>query len=650
MAKSSIIGNVVVIAEVDTSGIRKGIDQAKSSLSDFGRAANGTVTSGTKGLSSQLGLVGAGMSALGVAGLGAGVALGAFSAAMSQTRSALDFVDTLGDTATKLHVNVQAMQEWQFAAQEANLNAEDFDTSIQGLQSSVGKLISGIGAGRVKAAFDQLGITKEQAASFKNVDEMLPLIADKLVQVGNEAQRVAIADKLGLRPLLPLLEQGSAKIAEMTKKAHDLGLVIDNETAASMGEMQRQAELASQSIDVNLKKAFLTLAPVLITSTHLVSDWVAEARRSIEAISDFVSIRDGVDHRLSQTSQQIQTEMGNVHRGREAAASNRANGRPEAAARNDAYANAAEARLKALIKTQNDEAAAAAKAAELKAKQDEARAKAQAKADADALKKRLGSNGGLGGGVSAAAVPGLQWNSQTSTLAQINPATTGQDWSEEISSTIKAKDWGPVFADMNQAISDNTLGGLVNGINEAQAATQAAFASSIRGGLEAGMRGGIPGIMEYLGYSLKTKLLDSLSTGIANMLSGSGFGSSGGSASGGKVGLFATAAKFGAKLFGIPGFASGTSYAPGGLAMVGERGPELVNLPRGSRVHTAGSTAAMGATVVQHFHVNAAGSILAADLRNEMQVIGIRSAMAGAQGGAMKAKQDMQRSGWDRFA
>jgi phage-related tail protein len=34
----------------------------------------------------------------------------------------------------------------------------------------------------------------------------------------------------------------------------------------------------------------------------------------------------------------------------------------------------------------------------------------------------------------------------------------------------------------------------------------------------------------------------------------------------------------------IPGFANGTRYAPGGLAMVGERGRELVNLPRGSQV------------------------------------------------------------------
>lgn len=38
--------------------------------------------------------------------------------------------------------------------------------------------------------------------------------------------------------------------------------------------------------------------------------------------------------------------------------------------------------------------------------------------------------------------------------------------------------------------------------------------------------------------------------------------------------------------FTIPGFERGTNFAPGGLAWVGEGGPELVNLPRGSKVHT----------------------------------------------------------------
>ena len=40
----------------------------------------------------------------------------------------------------------------------------------------------------------------------------------------------------------------------------------------------------------------------------------------------------------------------------------------------------------------------------------------------------------------------------------------------------------------------------------------------------------------------------------------------------------------------IPQYATGTKFHPGGLAIVGERGPELVNLPRGSKVDTASET------------------------------------------------------------
>lgn len=45
--------------------------------------------------------------------------------------------------------------------------------------------------------------------------------------------------------------------------------------------------------------------------------------------------------------------------------------------------------------------------------------------------------------------------------------------------------------------------------------------------------------------------------------------------------------------FTIPAFRRGTKFAPGGLALVGEGGPELVNLPRGSQVYTAAQTRAM---------------------------------------------------------
>ena len=39
-----------------------------------------------------------------------------------------------------------------------------------------------------------------------------------------------------------------------------------------------------------------------------------------------------------------------------------------------------------------------------------------------------------------------------------------------------------------------------------------------------------------------------------------------------------------AQLPSIPSYADGTNYHAGGMALVGERGPEIVNLPRGSQV------------------------------------------------------------------
>lgn len=72
----------------------------------------------------------------------------------------------------------------------------------------------------------------------------------------------------------------------------------------------------------------------------------------------------------------------------------------------------------------------------------------------------------------------------------------------------------------------------------------------------------------------------------------------------------------------IPGFANGTNNAPGGLAWVGERGKELVNLPRGSQVipnHALPSPGSIGASGRQRvdLHVHLEDHMLRAFVQEE---------------------------------
>ena len=80
----------------------------------------------------------------------------------------------------------------------------------------------------------------------------------------------------------------------------------------------------------------------------------------------------------------------------------------------------------------------------------------------------------------------------------------------------------------------------------------------------------------------------------------------------------------------IPQYASGTSFASGGLSLVGEKGPELVNLPRGSKVLNAGDTlSAMNSKNIT-VNLNVAGNVIGnGEFINQIkQVLGRELAVA----------------------
>ncbi|MBH5387038.1 hypothetical protein [Bradyrhizobium diversitatis] len=94
--------------------------------------------------------------------------------------------------------------------------------------------------------------------------------------------------------------------------------------------------------------------------------------------------------------------------------------------------------------------------------------------------------------------------------------------------------------------------------------------------------------LQSAGLNALSKISDKLASMAADQLWASAFGGSGGggfslgSLFGGGGGGAVDTIQVGSQLF--PKFAKGTDFAPGGLSIVGERGPELLNIPRGSQV------------------------------------------------------------------
>ena len=103
----------------------------------------------------------------------------------------------------------------------------------------------------------------------------------------------------------------------------------------------------------------------------------------------------------------------------------------------------------------------------------------------------------------------------------------------------------------------------------------------------------------------------------------------------------------------IPRFASGTAYAPGGWADVGEFGKERVWLPRGSSVSSARDTRRMAgndspAPVQNHYHI-APGQLLTPEFWEMIHAGDDMAATRGAAGGAMIGRAEAQAQGARRL-
>ncbi len=260
-------------------------------------AAAGDLKQGIAQTAAGAGTFGAALSALGPIGIAAAAGVAAVGVGLAQlnaaSRSATDFMNELYAAAQRVNASVEFLQEWRFAAVQLGYDARIVDSSLQRFAIKLGQATSGLSAEATRA-FTALGFSEAEVKGLRTVEEALPRIAERWSQVGTAAQRAAIAERLGIVELVPVLNQGADALKGLQSQAAATNNVLDEETVRRGYNLAGAWDAAAASLDVQLKQAALDAAPAFIALTNA---FAAAAR----GLNDFIDVFQRFEERSTRS-------------------------------------------------------------------------------------------------------------------------------------------------------------------------------------------------------------------------------------------------------------------------------------------------------------------------------------------------------------
>jgi hypothetical protein len=238
---------------------------------------------------------------LGTAGAGAAAAMGAL------VIKTLKAADEVGDTADKLGIGAEKLQELRYGAAQSGAEVGSLDRSLGKMAITIGKFkapkgkggaggfaipgvemlgTGGEGGGAAEAnPFKRIGLDAKKLAALKP-EEQLKKIAAGMATLKTHADRAAVAQAIfgkGATDIIPFLEEGAAGIDRLARDAHKYGGVLSAEAiknADLADKAMRDAEMAFGGLTATLTADLLPVATKVFKEF---SGFVAGNRAQIKA-------------------------------------------------------------------------------------------------------------------------------------------------------------------------------------------------------------------------------------------------------------------------------------------------------------------------------------------------------------------------------
>lgn len=153
--------------------------------------------------------------------------------------------DALANTADKLGLTTEALQEMRFAAERSGLTIQNFDLAFQRFTRRAAEAAAG--TGEAKAALQELGFTLDDLRS-KSPDELFTQAADALADVERESERLRLAFKLFDSEGVAVVNMVE-NLRELRQEARDLGVVLSDDLVRDAAKMKNEMIKAIAAID-----------------------------------------------------------------------------------------------------------------------------------------------------------------------------------------------------------------------------------------------------------------------------------------------------------------------------------------------------------------------------------------------------------------
>lgn len=221
---------------------------------------------------------------------GATAATGALMGVATKTAATTDRIDKMSQ---KLGLSREGFQEWDFIMSQSGASIDSMQSGMKTLTNQFDELRKG---GKVATdAFGRLGLTYDDLAG-KSREEIFETTISALQNMEDETERAAIANDLLGRSgseLAPLLNAGAGAVEEMKKQAHDLGLVISDDAVDAgvqftdtMDQLKRSFGAMATGIGASILPMMQEFAEFVLANMPMIQEVLGSV---MDALGDAVS-------------------------------------------------------------------------------------------------------------------------------------------------------------------------------------------------------------------------------------------------------------------------------------------------------------------------------------------------------------------------